>query len=251
VGEVPLGWSHWLAALMFGLLFVLLVLIISWLLRAYAPVDPLLNFATLETDAPPAAQPPPDITLALRASLDQNMADGKTLAGELASLQAEFEIKLASCQPIELPKPPPFQADRWAKKDLSIFKGCWVLGRDIRSGRGEIGNPGREDNCTTKASRMCFDANGHGQAESTTVCPIAGTIYCAAPITAQFANDGTFTTTSPETQCQRGPPTRWAHRTASCRRVDDYHAMCRKTNFIPQFDRPGIQFEEVEFRREQ
>jgi hypothetical protein len=243
-----LGWPHWLAALLFGLVLVLLVLIVSWFLRACAPVDPLLNFTMLETDAPPAAPSPPDITSALRASLEQTMTDGRTLAGELAKLQAEFEIKAASCKPIE---PPPFQADRWAKKDLSILKGCWVLGHDVRGWRGEIGRPGREDNCTTKASRMCFDANGHGQIVSTTVCPIAGEIYCASPITAQFANDGTFTTMSPTTQCQRGPPTRTIYSTRSCRRVDDYHAMCRRTNFVPQFDRPGIRFEEAEFRREQ
>ena len=244
------GWPHWLGALLFGLMLVLLVLIVSWLLRACSPVDPSLNVAILETDAPPAAPSPPDITPALRASLDQTMADGKTLAGELASLQAEFKIKVASCKPIELPKPPPLQADRWAQKDLGILKGCWMLGHDIRSWRGEIGSPDREDDCTTKASRMCFDATGRGQVESTVVCPIAGTIYCASPITAQFANDGTFTTTSPATQCQRGPPTRTEYRTTSCRRVDDYHAMCRKTN-SSRLDRPGTGHEEVDFRLEQ
>ena len=81
-------------------MLVLLALIVSWLLRACAPVDPSLNFTMIETHAPPAAQSPPDITPALRASLDQTMADGKTLAGELAKLQAEFEIKVASCKPI-------------------------------------------------------------------------------------------------------------------------------------------------------
>ena len=244
-----LGWPHWLAALLFGLMLALLVLIFSWLLRACAPVNPLLNVATLETDAPPAAQSPPDITPALRASLDQTMADGKTLAAELAGLQAEFKIKVASCKPIGPPKPPSLPADRWAKKDLNILKGCWVLGHDTRVSRGEIGSPEREDNCTTKAARMCFDANGQGQSESTTVCPIAGTIYCARPITAQFANDGTFTTTSPTMQCQRGAPTYTEYSTDSCRRVDDYHAMCRRTNFT-RLDRPGTRLEEVEFLRE-
>jgi hypothetical protein len=66
-----LGWPHWLAALLFGLMLVLLALIVSWLLRACAPVDPSLNFTMIETHAPPAAQSPPDITPALRASLDQ------------------------------------------------------------------------------------------------------------------------------------------------------------------------------------
>ena len=240
-----LGWPHWLASLLFGLMLVLLVLIASWLLRACAPADPLLNFTMIGTHAPPAALSPPDITPALRASLDQTMADGKALADKLASLRAEFESEVGSC------KPPPFQADRWAKKDLSILKGCWVLGHDTGGWRGEIGSPGREDNCTTKASRMCFDSSGHGQIEATMVCPIAGTIYCERPIAAQFANDGTFTTTAPAAQCQRGPPTHTFYSTGSCRRVDDYHAMCRRTNFIPQHDRPGTGHEEVEFRREQ
>ena len=240
-----LGWPHWLAALLFGLMLVLLVLIVSWLLRACAPVDPLLTFTTIETPAPPAAQSPPDITPALRASLDQTMADGKALAGKLASLQAEFESKAASC------KPPPLPADRWAKKDLSILKGCWVLGHDVGAVRGEIGSPNREDNGTTKAGRMCYDANGHGKIEFTSVYPIAGRIYCASPTTARFASDGTFTTTSPETQCQQGPPSRMEYLAISCRRVDDHHAMCGRAS-SSQLDRPGTRIDgEVEFRREQ
>jgi len=243
-----LGWPHWLAALLLGLMLVLLVLIVSWFLHAVAPVDALLNVTMLETDAPPAARSPDDMTPTLKASLDRTMADGKTLAVQLASLQAEFESKVAWCKPTE--QPPPLPADRWAKRDLSMLKGCWVLGHDVTSWRGEIGSPEREDNCTTKAARMCFDEGGHGQIVLSAVCPIAGTIYCASPITARFANDGTFTTTTLSAQCQRGPPTQTASATGSCRRIDDYHALCRRTNFIPQFDRPGARFEETEFRRE-
>lgn len=224
-------------------MLVLALLIVSWFLRTCAPVDLLFNVAVLETDPPPASQSPPNNTPALRASLRESMSDGSKLASELASLQVQFKIKVASCEPAPLP------SDRWANKDLSILKGCWVLGRDTRSWRGDIGSPEREDNCTIKASRMCFDANGRGQTEMTTVCPLAGAIYCARPITAQFANEGTFTATSPSTQCQRGTLTHWQHETISCRRVDDYHAMCKRTNFT-RFDRPGTQFEEVEFRRE-
>jgi len=244
-----LGWPHWLGALLFGLMFVLLLLIVSWLLRACAPVGSLLNLTTLETDALPSARSPPDITPALRVSFGQTMADGQTLAAELESLQAEFKIKVASCKPVEVPKQLPLPADRWAKKDLGLLKGCWVLGHDARAVRGAIGSPERIENCTTKAARMCFDANGHGQSESTTVCPIAGTIYCARPVTARFANDGTFITTSPATQCQGGAPTHTEYSTGSCKRVDDYHATCRRTNFT-LLDRPGTQIEEVEFRRE-
>jgi len=50
-----------------------------------------------------------------------------------------------------------------------------TLGRDIR----RLRNLGHF--CAQHAaSRMCFDANGHGQAELTTVCPTQY-IYCAAP----------------------------------------------------------------------
>jgi hypothetical protein len=244
-----LGWPHWLAALLFGLMLVLLVLMASWLLRAFAPHDPLLNFTVRETIAPPAAPPPPDKTLALRASLDQTTSVGKALAGELGSLQAELSSKVASCKPIEPRELTPLQADRWAKKDMSLLKGCWVLGHDAEGWRGKLGSAEREK-CTTKAARMCFDADGHGQIEGTMVCPVSGTIYCASPATAQFMNDGTFSTTSPATQCQRGPRTRTEYTTTSCRRVDDYHAMCRRTNFS-QLDPPGVRPQEIEFRREQ
>ena len=125
-----LGSPHWLAALLFGLMLVLLVLIVSWFLRARAPVDPALNVTMIETDAPLAARPPPDITPALRASLNQTMADGKTLSG-VSETSSRIESKVASC------KPPPFRADRWAKKDLKHFSrgaGCWVT---TQEGGGE------------------------------------------------------------------------------------------------------------------
>jgi hypothetical protein len=242
-------WSHWLGSLLFGLMLVLLVLITAWLLRALAPIDSLLNVATLEPVASPAPPSPPDITPALKVSLDQGMATGKALSAEMASLQAQIKIRVASCKPIEPPKPPALPAENWAKKDLNILKGCWVLGHDTKATRGSIGAPDREENCTTKAARMCFDANGHGQSESASVCPVAGKIYCARPVTAQFTSDGTFTATSPATQCQAPIPTRAVYSVVSCRRVDDYHAMCRRTN-VTQIDPPGARFEEAEFRRE-
>src|SRR5262249_11945076 len=42
-------WSRWWGALLWGLLFLILLLLASWLLRACAPVDPSLNVATHET----------------------------------------------------------------------------------------------------------------------------------------------------------------------------------------------------------
>jgi hypothetical protein len=101
-----LGWSRWLGALLFGLLLLLLLLIASWLLRACAPVDPSLNVATQETEAPPAPPPPPDPTPVLKASLDDIQTDEKKLRLVLASLEADLKNKVAMCKPIEPPKPP-------------------------------------------------------------------------------------------------------------------------------------------------
>ena len=101
------GWSRWLSALLFGLLLLLLLLMVSWLLRACVPVDPTLNVATLETPAPPAPEAPPDPTPVLKASLDEAQDDDKRLKAEFAALQADLKTTLDQCKPIELPKPPP------------------------------------------------------------------------------------------------------------------------------------------------
>src|SRR5207248_6525249 len=89
-----LGWSRWLGALLFGLLLLLLLLMASWLLRACAPVDPSLNVATQEAEAPPAPPPPPDPTPVLKASLDDVQADEAKLKAMLASLQADLKNKV-------------------------------------------------------------------------------------------------------------------------------------------------------------
>jgi hypothetical protein len=217
------------------------LLIISWLLRACAPVDPLLHVSTLEANTAPAAQPPPDDTPTLRASLERSLKDGKTLVAELAKLQAELKTTAASCQPAA---PLPLPAERWGQKDLSIFKGCWMLGNDGTGWLGEIGNPRREV-CTTKAARWCFDANGNGQAEAMMVCPVAGIVRCNGPITARFSDDGGFNVTIPEAKC---PQYRRVYSTRSCKRVDDNFAKCRKTNFDAN-DPPQARSEELEFRR--
>src|SRR5215813_2316115 len=85
-----LRWPRWLAALLFGLLLILALLIASWFLRACAPVDPSTNVTALEHPAPPAPPPPPDPTPALKASLDDAAVDGKKLRVELAALEGDI-----------------------------------------------------------------------------------------------------------------------------------------------------------------
>src|SRR5262249_49936844 len=101
----PLSWPNWLGALAFGLLLVLLALITSWLLRACAPVAPLLLGEPRQPRAPPAPRAPPDMTPLLKASLQQAAADGETLADERTRLEAALKSKVAACKPIEPPKP--------------------------------------------------------------------------------------------------------------------------------------------------
>lgn len=245
------GWPRWLAALLMGLLFILALLIASWLLRTCAAVEPSANVVTLEAEPlPPSPPPPVDPTPVLKTSLDEAAADGRKLAAELVALEADIKRALAQCKPVEPPKPPPpkpppvaqappppLPADRWAQKDLTMLQGCWRLGRDTR---GSLALSGRSEMCDVRAGRICFGSNGGGERQSTSVCPSTGTITCAAPITARFGNDSTLGTTQPAVACKpsvaswTGPPNR-----LTCRRVSDTLALCRD----------GLNFE-YEFRRE-
>src|ERR1700758_2955184 len=93
-GPAERGWPRWVAALLFGLMFVLAVLVALWLLRAGVPVDPSTTLSTLETPAPPAPPPPPDPTPTLKASLDDAQAEEKKLKAELAALQDGLQHKV-------------------------------------------------------------------------------------------------------------------------------------------------------------
>jgi len=247
-------WRRWLAALLFGLLLILALLIASWFLRACAPVDASSNVTALERPASPAAPPPPpDPTPVLKASLEEAALDGRKLGVELAALEADVKKRLAQCRPVEPPQPPkpppsvasappppppvPLPADRWAQKDLGMLQGCWRLGRDTE-GNLSVGN--RPQRCAVKAGQICFGANGGGERRTTAICPATGTITCTAPITARFGSDSTLGTTQPAVGCSNsqtawtGPPN-----SLTCRRINDTLALCR--------DRLGF---EHEFRRD-
>ena len=241
-GEMPLDRPQWLAAFLFGFLLVLLVLVSAWLLRTCAPIDAAFKVSAFDAAAPPAAAPPPDSTPALRASLDQLTVDGRTLAGELAELQAEFKRKLAGCMQTEPPKQPSLPGDRWDRKDITILEGCWILGHPVGAVRGDLGNPTREENCTRTAGRICFGGNGVGQHEATSTCPIAGTFHCSAPIRARFQDDGTLHTTQPRVRCS-DVVTYWLPYELTCRRINDNLAVCRTSSFV------GYPSRELEFRR--
>lgn len=138
--------------------------------------------------------------------------------------------------PPPAPKPPPpLPSDRWDKKDLTMLKGCWLLGRESKLTRG-----GEE--CVVKTGRICFGEDGTGQRELTDVCPsLTYTIDCSAPITATFGSDGRLHTTQPRSTC-KPDGTVWnsGPNALSCQRVSDTMAMCRDgLGFEHEFRRGG------------
>jgi hypothetical protein len=134
--------------------------------------------------------------------------------------------------------PPPLPADRWARKDLSLLKGCWVLGKPTMSKHG-LPN-GRSELCTVNAGRICFGDGGLGQREMTSTCP-SGHVRCVAPIQAGFSADSTLRTTQPQVSCDP-PGLTWIAENNSlvCRRTSDTLAICRDPlNFEHEFRRDG------------
>jgi len=236
--------THWFAALLMGLLLLAVLLLLSWLLRACVPVDPAVHLSATQAPAPPAPPAPVDPTPALKTALQTVQAEGKTLQAELTALSGDLKSRLAHCKPPEAKAPPakpppppaPLPADRWARKDLAMLKGCWRLGRDTQ---GSIAVGGGSERCDVKAGRICFGADGTGQRETTAVCPRTGTVRCSAPITARFGNDDSLATTQPPVRCTptgtvwNGPPN-----SLSCRRVSDTLAICQdRLRFQHEFRR--------------
>lgn len=221
---------YWLAALLLGLLLVLLVLILSWLLRTIAPVVPSISVAVVDARAPIAASP---------ASLLTEEANAKRLTAQLTALSADFMRKTEQCAPSAL------SADRWATKDLRVLQGCWFLGREVPTALFDLRTLTRQENCIVKVGRVCFDTNGYGRHEQTVTCPRAGTVFCSAPLVGQFGADGSFKATQPTTLCQGSYPIEWGAGSLSCSRVNDDHALCRRDG-IPE---PGSPPQDLEFRR--
>jgi hypothetical protein len=168
---------------------LLLLLGAAWLLREMLPADPSLTLATREgPPAPPAGEPPPDPTPALKAAFTTEQSRERVLKVELALVEAELKKRIADCKPPEQPKPPPQVAvapppspkpapapaptpapaprqthpndDRLRlpsapSNDYSFMSGCWRT--DPFRHEPMQGQPG--------VSSYCFDTNGNGQLE--------------------------------------------------------------------------------------
>src|SRR5689334_22648961 len=148
--------ERWSAALLFGLMLLLLLLIAAWLLRAFVPVAPTIKLSVVQTLAPTSAVEVPDPMPALEASLGDARNVEKRLKSELASRQDDLRKRLEQCNP----PGPPLPAERWSKGDLGTLKGCWVLGRDVPMLHTFA--DGRKEQVTIKAGRICFDNQGGG-----------------------------------------------------------------------------------------
>jgi hypothetical protein len=227
--------GRWLAALLFGLMLLLLLLIIAWLLRVFVPVAPTINLSAARMPASAPAVALPDPVPALKASLDDAHDVEKKLRAELASYQDDLRRQLEHCKPAE----PPLPAERWSKGDLGTLKGCWVLGRDVPMTR--TFDDGRKERVTMKAGRICFDDHGGGLHEQVTVGP-TGRWICRAPVTAKFWNNGTLVANQPTVMCEGAPPARWMATQLTCHRVSDQMATCATV------DKSGRG--QVEFHRE-
>lgn len=208
------------------------------------PVTPVLGFTT--RDAPFAGVPTfNEARFDLKNELTGVQTARERLVAQLAALSDDLRRKNEQC-PVDSARPSPaLPANRLAAKDLSVLQGCWHLGKEAPAVRGDVGNAYREEDCTSKVGQMCFDASGNGWREQTISCPRAGRIVCNAPVVAQFGNDGSFSTSQPDTHCQSGPQTTWRSRTLTCRRISDDHAMCRDSG-RPEL---GLPPQEQEFRR--
>jgi hypothetical protein len=226
---------RWWAALLFGLMLVLLLMIAAWLLRAVVPVPPTVTLSATETPAARRAEWINDPLPALRTSLDHVRADERKLQAELAARQNDLRKQTEQCKPAQ----PSLPAERWSKGDLATLKGCWVLGRDVPMTHSFA--DGRRERVTIKAGRICFDDHGGGLHEQVTIGPTAKW-DCKAPMTAKFWSNGTLVTNQPDVICEGEPPVRWAATQLTCQRVNDEMALCQAV------DKSGRT--QVEFRRE-
>jgi hypothetical protein len=227
--------GRWRAALLFGLMLILLLLIAAWLLRAVVPVAPALTLSVMETPAAGRAAQMADPMPTLRTSLDDARANERKLKAELAARQDDLRKQMAQCKPAQ----PSLPAERWSKGDLATLRGCWVLGRDVPMTHSFA--DGRRERVTIKAGRICFDDHGGGLHEQVTIGPTSKW-DCKAPMTAKFWGNGTLVTNQPDVICEGEPPVRWAATQLTCQRVNDEMALCQAV------DKSGRT--QVEFRRE-
>lgn len=230
----------WLRTLLLALPLLFLLLGAAWLLRESLPADPSLSLATREgPPAPPAGEPSPDPTPALKAAFSTEQSRERILKVELSLVEAELKKRIADCKPPEKPKPPqvavappppkpapapapaPTPAPRRTRpnddrlrlpsapsNDYSFMSGCWRT--DPFRHEPMQGQPG--------VSSYCFDGNGNGQLEWR-----RGRTACRTRAFARF--DGpTLRIRDADSSCNDG--SRWFADQLVCQRGADNVALC-------------------------
>jgi hypothetical protein len=118
--------------------------------------------------------------------------------------------------------------NRWDARDLSLLEGCWVLGHDGPAQRYDAQGRAFERG-TTRAGEICFDADGNGKRSSVQEFTW-GRIFCQAPVTTTFDDEGHLVSRQPEVACTGDQQSSWLPRTMVCTRRDDSVADCLDHN---------------------
>lgn len=149
-------------------------------------------------------------------------------------LQCPVRVLPPAAPPVAPPAPPPappradLPQDRWDRRDLAMFEGCWNLYTSM-----SLFNEDRTRRSAVTTWRMCFDRGGQG---TQTVAAEDGR-GCTGPITAQFDGNA-FKVTEP-TNC-RGPNLVLTRSERVCTRLTDTEADCVGRNL--QGDRAGTPY---------
>ena len=227
--------GRWRAALLLGLVLILLLLIAAWLLRTVVPVAPALTLSVMETPAAGRAARMADPMPTLRTSLDDARANERKLKAELAARQDDLRKQMERCKPAQ----PSLPAERWSKGDLATLKGCWVLrprrAHDAQLRRRQAGtghHRGRQDLLRRPWWRPA--RAGHDRPDG--------------KMGLQGADDGEILEQRnaghepARRHLRRRAAVRWAATQLTCQRVNDEMALCQAV------DKSGRT--QVEFRRE-
>jgi hypothetical protein len=195
----PPGRRLWPWLLAF-LALLLLAALLWWLWPRAVPVEPSPPAPVAKPEPPPAPQPAPPPP---------------------PEPAPPPQPEPAPPEPAPTPPPPPppkadLPQQGWDAHDLSILKGCWLLGHEVPVWIGT--NQG-----IMRAARLCFDESGHGQVSQASEFPTEK-FTCADSIIGNFDQQNRLVARKPRTICDNGRS--WAAGTFTCTRQNDTTATC-------------------------
>jgi hypothetical protein len=191
-------------------LFVLLILIVPfwWLHRT--PSTPPISMPPAPIAAAPKLEPPSEPKPEAPAHAEMPPPPQQPHAEATPPPPAP-------AKPVDLPQ------DAWSKHDLSVLKGCWVLGKPVEAAL--YSNFGiQTESGITQAARLCFDETGNGHETELSDFP-SGRLTCQARITATFSSKDELIFQRPRGVC-RPRAVFWMRARATCTRQNDEVAEC-------------------------